>query len=420
MFKKPLRRLVPVLGTALLATSSANTAPQQTGSWHLTVRAAPSPAGPQSAQPNLATSPRGVILSWVEREGSQATLKFSERTAAGWSTGRTVASGSNWFVNWADVPSVTRLASDTLVAHWLQKSGPGTYAYDVRLAHSSDDGRTWSRSFTPHHDGTKTEHGFVTLFQMPDAGLGLVWLDGRNMTGGDHAPPSHAAGGSGDMTLRFGSFGSDWTQIADIALDPRVCECCPTSVAVTSEGPIVAYRDRSPEEVRDIFISRLENGKWSEPKPVHADQWRVNACPVNGPVLSARGREVAVAWFNAKDDKPKSLVALSSDAGRTFGPPVRLDDESSLGRVDVELLPDGSAVAAYMEFVDQKAEFRVRRVTRDGSRSLPIAVSGMVGNRSSGYPRMALHDGELVFAWTERQGDSSRVRTASARLHKQD
>lgn len=390
----------------------------QPETWTLRPVAVQSPAAADSAQPQLTVSRRGVVLSWVERSGSAATLKFAERTATGWTAPRSVASGQNWFVNWADVPSVMRLLDGTLVGHWLQKSGPDTYAYDLRLAYSTDDGRTWSPSFTPHHDGTKTEHGFATLFQMPGGGLGVVWLDGRNMTTSDHAAPAgHAAAASDDMSLRFGAFSRDWKQVADSALDPRVCECCPTTVALTSEGPIVAYRDRSPDEVRDIYIARLADGKWSDPRPVHTDAWRVNACPVNGPALSARGREVAIAWFNARDDKPKSFAALSSDAGRTFGAPVRLDDEASLGRVDVEILPDGSAVAAYVEYADQRAQFRVRRIRPDGSRSGPITIAGMAGNRSSGYPRMVLHGDELVFAWTDR-GGASQVRTAVARLTK--
>jgi hypothetical protein len=124
---------------------------------------------------------------------------------------------------------------------------------------------------------------------------------------------------------------------------------------------------------------------------------------------------VALAWFSAKGDKPMAYVALSSDAGRTFGAPVRLDDEASLGRVDVELLADGSALAAYMEFAGQKSQLRVRRVSADGSRSEASTVAGMAGNRSSGYPRMALHNGELVFAWTDRES-GSRVKTAVAPL----
>ena len=143
-----------------------------------------SPAGESSAQPQLAVSARGILLSWIERSGPRASLRFAERTSTGWSEPRTVASGDDWFVNWADVPSVLRLDSGALAAHWLQKSGPDTYAYDVRLSYSTDDGRSWSPSFTPHHDGTRTEHGFASLFEMPGAGLGLIWLDGRNMGAG--------------------------------------------------------------------------------------------------------------------------------------------------------------------------------------------------------------------------------------------
>ncbi|HXG56368.1 MAG TPA: sialidase family protein, partial [Vicinamibacterales bacterium] len=333
-----MRILVVVLPIALglLASPAASVPSAQPPTLALTVAPVTTPAERDSAQPQLSVSNRGVLLSWIEKKGPTSFLRFSERTKAGWSVARTAASGPDWFVNWADVPSVVRLGDGTLVAHWLQKSGPGTYAYDVRLSRSSDDGKTWSPSFLPHSDGTKTEHGFASMFQMPGAHLGLVWLDGRAMTGG------HDEHGGGDMSLRFGAFSRDWKQAAETALDLRVCECCPTAVAVTADGPIVAYRDRTADEVRDIYVSRLEKGKWTTGVPVHKDDWRINACPVNGPSLSARGRDVAIAWFTAKGDQPKSFAAFSTDAGRTFGPPIRLDDDASLGRVDAELLPDGS------------------------------------------------------------------------------
>ena len=373
-----------------------------------------SPAGPNSAQPQLSSSARGLILSWIERDGQKATLRFAERIAHGWSSPREVGSGRDWFVNWADVPSVMRLESGELVAHWLQKSGPDTYAYDVRLAHSKDDGKTWSPSFMPHSDGTQTEHGFASLVQMPRAGLGLAWLDGRAMkNGGAHT--AHGAD-AGAMSVRFATFGRDWKKTSETPVDLRVCECCPTSAAITADGPIVAYRNRTDDEVRDIVISRLENGKWTEPRPVHADGWKIAACPVNGPMLSARERDVAVAWFTAEGDQPRALVAFSSDSGRTFGKGIRVDDAASLGRVDVELLADGSAVASWIEFADGRAQFRFRRVEPSGLKSAPTTVSGLTGSRASGYPRIAQYGNELVFAWTETADGGSHVRTAAASL----
>ena len=398
------------LGLAALSVALTSVQGFQPAAWPIRIETTPTPAGPQSLTPQLTVSTRGPLLSWTERTEGTATLKFSEWTAAGWSAARTVASGANWFVNWADVPSVTRLANGQLVAHWLQKSGSGTYAYDVRLSYSKDDGRTWQPSFVPHDDGTQTEHGFVSMFNSPGGGLGLVWLDGRAMKGG------HEEHDGGDMSLRFASYDASWKRTSDVALDQRVCECCPTTVAMTSDGPLVAYRDRSSNEVRDILVTRLENGKWTSPVPVHTDDWRVPACPVNGPALSARGREVAVAWFMARDDQPKTFVAFSSDGGRAFGAPIRLDDEASLGRVDVELLPDGSAAASYVEFASQRADFRIRKVMRDGTRSAPVTVAGIIGNRTSGLPRMVLHRDQLFFAWVDRQGGGSQVRTARAAL----
>ena len=400
--------LSAVLGTQVFAGQAP--APQ---SWALHVETLASPAAAGSAQPQFSTSSRGVLLSWIETAGDTATLRFSERTATGWSPAQTVASGTDWFVNWADVPSVVRLADGTLAAHWLQRSGPGTYAYDVRLSHSRDGGKTWSPSVTPHDDGTQTEHGFASLFQLPDSGLGMVWLDGRNMKGGHGA--AGGSHGSGDMSLRFAGFDKNWKRSGDAALDLRVCECCPTTVAVTSEGPIVAYRDRSATEVRDIVVTRLEKGKWTEPKAIAEEGWVFPACPVNGPSLSARGRNVAAAWFQAKDGKPKAFAAFSSDAGRSFGTPIRLDQDGTLGRVDIELLPDGGAAAGYIDVTGNRAEFRVKRVQPDGSASAPIAIANLANSRSSGYPRMALHGNELVFAWIDREGGSV-VRTAVARL----
>lgn len=412
---KPLM-LAVTLAAGFGAVSATPMSPAKWADWRPTITPVTAPSGPNSAQPQLTVSPRGVLLSWIERAGTRAILKFAERTPSGWSPANTVAAGDDWFVNWADVPSVLRLDDGTLAAHWLQKSGAETYAYDVRLSYSKDDGRTWSASFTPHHDGTKREHGFASLCQMPGAGLGLIWLDGRAMG----AAQGHDAHGAteGAMSVRYGTFDRAWKQTSEMPVDPRVCECCPSTAAMTRDGPIVAYRNRSEEEIRDIYVARLENGTWTAPKAVHNDNWKIAAWPVNGPMLSARGRDVVLAWFTVKDDVGHAYTAFSSDAGRTFGAPIRLDTVSSLGRVDVALLPDGSALATWIEFADQKSSVSMRRVEPPGRTSPITAVTAFSRARASGYPRIAADRDEVVFAWTENQASGSVIRTAAAKLPK--
>jgi len=360
-----------------------------------------SPAPPGSAQPQLAVAPDGAfILSWLETDaGGRTRFRFATRRRETWSPPVLVAEGADFFVNWADVPSVVQLSGGRIAAHWLAKSGGDSpYAYDVRLRVSDDGGTTWSAPVTPHRDGTKTEHGFVSMFEAPGGALGLVWLDGRNMAAGGH----HSEG-EGAMTLRAATIDAGGIGREQI-VDDRVCECCPTTAVRAGEVVVVAYRDRGDAaEIRDIFVSRLVDGRWTPGRAVHADGWLMPACPVNGPSLAADGRRVALAWFTAEGNEPRVLVAFSGDAGTTWGPPVRVDDGVALGRVDSELLPDGSALVTWIEFGEGRSEMRGRRVRADGSREPSFPVAGVSGDRASGYPRMARSGDTVLFAWTETQ-----------------
>jgi len=218
------------------------------------------------------------------------------------------------------------------------------------------------------------------------------------------------------MSVRFARFDKNFKQVDESLVDAKVCECCPTTAAVTSEGIIAAYRNRSDEEIRDNYVARLVNGKWTTPQAVFNDNWKIAACPVNGPSLSASGSLVAMSWFTAKNDQGQALAAFSHDAGKTFSQPIRIDDGGTLGRVDLELLPDGSALVTWIEFADG-AQFRTRRIDSSGTRSTPVTIAGIAGSRSSGYPRAAVANGEVVFAWTEAaDGGGLQVRTASASL----
>jgi hypothetical protein len=377
--------------------------------WRVQVEPLDAPAGPSSMAPQLTASNRGaVIVSWLEQADPEFVLKFAERSGTGWSPATTVASSKDWFVSAADVPSVIRMKDGTLVANWYPAVDFRLEAYDIRLAYSKDEGKTWSRPLVPHHDKTRTQHGFVSMFEMPAGGLGLVWLDGRNQG----TQPEDA-----EMALYFASYDTAWKQTAEIAANTRVCECCTTSAVVTPNGIVAAFRDRSPKEIRDIYVTRLENGKWTDAQNVHADNWEIDACPVNGPMLNARGSGLVAAWFTGKDDKGQAFAAFSADAGRTWSSPIRLDDQASLGHVDVELLNDGSAVATWVEFADGRSQFRMRLIEPQGKRSPSITISG--DSRVSGYPRVARSgNDELVFAWTEgSEGEGTqKVRAAVAKL----
>ena len=407
--------MTKVLGVALLliVLSALGCERQGNTEQSLIIRPTQSPAGVDSREPEMnATADGRIVMSWVEKlTEKRYALRVSIRDANGWSETRTVSEGDNWFINWADFPSVIALRDGSLAAHWLVKSGNATYAYDVNIARSHDGGRTWSTPVVPHTDKTQTEHGFVSLLPLPDGRVGAVWLDGRNMKDmkddDEHAPSLQS------MTLRYAAIDAGGKLSEEAQLDERVCECCQTAATLTSEGVIAVYRDRSDTEVRDISTVRQWNGAWTSPNAIHADNWQINGCPVNGPTIAADNSRVAVAWYTKANDQAHVMLAFSKDAGATFGKPVIVDDGQAAGRVDVLLLPDGSALVCWLSGTVEAGEIKVRRIAQDGALGpiSPIAKTDI--SRSSGFPRMARLGNTVHFAWTEF-GTPSYVKTAAA------
>jgi hypothetical protein len=364
------------------------------------------PAG--SGEPNLFVTEDGrVMLTWFEPTEEGHALRVSLRSAEGWSAPMTIAENREFFVNWADFPSIAALDDGTWVVHWLEKVASSSYAYHALLSLSRDEGRTWSDPVPAHRDRSPTEHGFVTTVPVPDGRATLVWLDGRNTGGeGEHR---------GAMTLRSTTLSADGTFGEEILLDERICDCCQTAMVRTASGLVAAYRDRSEEEIRDIAVVRYADGEWSEPAHVGNDNWHIPACPVNGPSLAAVGDNVGIAWFTAPEGESKVLASFSTDGGTSFGEPVRVDDGRPLGRVGVQLLDDASALVMWLERVGEEAEIRAKRVTRSGEASQSWLIADTNPARRSGFPRMARVGADIIFAWT-LVGEDGGVRVASARV----
>lgn len=398
-----IRVLRPLVLCWLIACQSRDAVPV---AQRLSLTPLPTPAGARSAEPFLSADRAGnLAMSWLQRsdDSSTVTLKLALLDATGaWGEPVSVVESKALFVNWADFPSVVSLADGRLLAHWLQKNGAGTYAYDVRLAQSTDAGRTWTTSVTPHGEGIQAEHGFVTLLPRADSSADIVFLNGSQAPTPAPGAPAAEEGRGPPMRLAVARWGADGVvSAAPTILDARTCDCCQTAAAVTSRGPVVLYRDRSDTETRDIAVRRLVNGNWTEPTPLHADNWTIDACPVNGPAISAIGDRVVAVWFTGARDTAKVQLVFSTDAGATFGAPVRIDAGAPAGRVDVELLDGGDAVVTWIERTARDAsEVRARIVRADGTAEAPLTVAILKQGRASGFPRMVRRKADIALAWT--------------------
>ena len=358
-----------------------------------------------NAQPSLVSGEGSLSLSWISsNEGKKSTLNFSQFKEGKWINTQTMATGSDWFVNWADFPAHA-INENLILSSYLKKSDSGTYTYDVILSLQKLSGEKVKEDFLLHTDGVKAEHGFVSIIPNHNQGFFITWLDGRNTVDKDldgyHKP----------MTIRFAEITNKGDIIDESELDSATCDCCQTSIAVTNKGPVVVYRDRSDKEVRDIYITRKINGIWGVPTPIHNDGWEINGCPVNGPKVASNSNNLAISWFTVSNEKPTVNLSFSKSNGASFGTPIKINDDDAIGRVDVAFLNPQEVLVSYIEGDDVGTYLRIKKVSIDGKVSAPITISKIDGGRNTGVPQLEILDNEAFIVWTVFEGEKNQLKT---------
>ena len=365
-----------------------------------------------NAQPSLVSTNGSLSLTWISSdEDMNVSLNFRQFKDEKWTNSQTLAVGSNWFVNWADFPTHA-ISGDQVLTSYLKKSASGTYTYDVFLNLQKLSGEKIKEDFILNTDGFKAEHGFVSIAAKDNDGFFISWLDGRNTVekdmNGNHKP----------MTIRFAEITNAGDIISETELDSSVCDCCQTSITYSNKGPIVVYRDRSEEEVRDIYVTRNINDEWENPIPVHNDGWVIYGCPVNGPKVVSNSNNLAVSWFTVFDGKPTVNLSFSESYGSSFSSPIKINDLNAIGRVDAAFLNEKEVIVSYMEGDDVGTYLRIKKVSIDGKVSEPITISKIDSGRGTGVPQLEIINDEIFIVWTVFDDKSNQLKTV--RLNSKD
>ena len=375
------------------------------------------PAPPGSMAPDLAASVRGrLVLSWLNAEtGRRTLLQFAELGVDDrWQGPVTVAVGNSFVVNALDTPHIAIADDRALWVQYLQRQAEG--GYGVRLATSRSGGMGWSDPVAVNEDSVAAEHGFAALWPAGGDRIGVAWLDGRDAGGEDEHHDEHGDehAHAGATALRAATFAPDLQRANETVVDARACDCCSTAVARTDKGVVVAYRDRSDAEIRDIATVAFDGKQWSAPRPVHADGWHMTGCPVNGPSIAANGEALVVGWFTGADDQLRVQLALSRDGGAHFGEPLVLERGKQVdGRVAVAL-DANNAWALWLREEFGGSSLWLARLAPDLSKErerVKVATLKARGG-ASGYPRLALRNGTAFIVWTDNDGTLTQLQGA--------
>jgi hypothetical protein len=322
-------------------------------------------------------------------------LRVARRKDGKWGAAETIAQGKGWFVNWADFPSLTVARDGTMLAHWLTRYGAGgRYGYGIRVARREANG--WKQVHGMALDEREDYAGFLTFARNERAAIYL-------------APPEVKEAGH-RKTVHFIEFGGDGKVQRDVEVDADACSCCQTAIGKTTKGWILAYRDHAEGEIRDVAITREVDGKWQTPVPVHADGWKINGCPTDGPTLVTTGDRVAVTWLTRAQDQPRIQLAISNDGGASFRKPVRIDEGKGFGRPGIEALADGRLAIVWLERnSDEKVGIRLRLIDRDGKPQPSRQVAEAPLGRGAGFPRVVEDGKQLLVIWRDVKVRSALV-----------
>lgn len=395
-----LKALLLLLLVFIVFVSCKNESEKQTEDTKIAsvVESISNPSEGNSHLPRLFSNGTELFLSWVTQNDSISTLHYSKYSNGVWQSTEEITSGTDWFVNWADFPQIASTNGNILTS-FLQKSADGKYTYDVKLNLYNDSTKTWKRNFILHDDGTQSEHGFVSIRPYVFNSYFITWLDGRNTSGG-HA--NHADHSAGAMTLRGAIVFEDGYIDYDTLLDEKVCDCCNTAAAIGPDDElIVAYRDRSDDEIRDIAVKRwTKKDGWLPSVTIGNDQWKIAGCPVNGPAMDIFNETLGVAWFTGVNDEGKVNLVFSDNNRESFETPIRIDNGNATGRVDVVLLSETEAAVLWMEPLGEDEVIQLVKVNSDGKKSNPITITKTSAERASGFAQLEKVGDTLYIAWT--------------------
>jgi hypothetical protein len=269
--------------------------------------------------------------------------------------------------------------------------------------------------FTPARtlNEVKDAGRFPIIEAVPDGNLLVAWIDRRI----DNPKPRQL------YLMRLGPDGKSLTKNYQVA--DGLCECCKLGIAFADGGKTVYMVDREVDgnKVRNHVLRKSTDGgaTFGPPVEISNDGWQVPSCPHSGPSIGRDSRgQLHVTWFTLGRSEREAGIyySVSKDNGKSFAPRQLVQANSAPETLHATLAVGGDdrIFLAWSNLDrDSKAQVFVRTLAADGRTWSPIQqVSKAKANASR--PVLALYKNQLHVAWTETDGEESRVVLRSARV----
>jgi hypothetical protein len=268
-------------------------------------------------------------------------------------------------------------------------------------------------NFTPAKplNEVKDTARFPIIEFAPDGNLLVAWIDRRV----DNPKPRQL------YLMRIGADGKALTK--NYQVGEGLCECCKLSISFADAGKTVYMVDREVDgqKIRNHVLRKSTDGAatFGAPVEISNDGWQVPSCPHSGPSIGRDSRgQLHVSWFTQgrSENEAGIYYSVSKDGGKSFAPR-HLIHANTAPEILYNNLVVGDDDTVYLAWsnldANGRAQVYLQTLAADGRTWSPIQqISNAKGNASR--PVFALLKNQLHVAWTETDGEISRVVFRSA------
>jgi hypothetical protein len=348
---------------------------------------------------DMAASPmRNAMLAWSADGGKT------------WSTPWQVNSGIEAVQGEENGPKVAFADKKAYVVWSIPGAKGDKTRANIRFAMDDGKGRfTAARTLNEVKDAAR----FPIIETTPDGNLLVAWIDRRI----DNPKPRQL------YLMRLSPNGKSLTN--NYQVGEGLCECCKLGIAFADGGKTVYIVDRQVDsnKIRNHVLRKSTDGAttFGAPVEISNDGWQVPSCPHSGPSIGRDSRgQLHVSWFTLGRSEREAGIyySVSKDDGKSFAPR-QLVQANTAPETLYATLAVGNDDRVYLAWSnldgDNKAQIFIRTLAADGAWSPIQQLSRAKGN--AGRPVIALMKNQLQVAWTETDGEDSRVILRSATVN---
>lgn len=187
--------------------------------------------------------------------------------------------------------------------------------WDVQVALSRDDGKTFEPSIKLNQDTTRAMQSFVAAAFDAAGGLHCVWLDPREAPVGQEEPC--------DLYYALIRDGHVIEKNLTAEQVQSVCGCCRPDLVFRNDGILeVVFRNTDGSGSRDIFkITKSAADGFSLPVRIGPQLWKIAGCPAAGPI-------VIKDWTLWNDGSTGTIRLLALEKGKVIPEPLLTSSEN--------------------------------------------------------------------------------------------